>query len=355
MGEEGDGFARKGIGGAGALLVAGGLPILSPGWKDAALAFLNHRFRLGLYLDVPPLIGGVLVGLGAAFLILAFFGPGRLGRAAAQLVGSPRRVGTVVAIKEIGFAPSVRDIVPEELPPRLAGRDVQHLVIDVSDELSANPPRPEAALTKQLRLPDQIAALRSTQPDVELAFCGIVQAPFQILAGYQLSTWVGAQAFEWDRHEHKWRALQLGTGPELQPASRVEAIGQGTDVAIAIEVSFVISTGDIVGSVPALSEIIRIGPAKPRLDCVTHDGQVSALAGQFRDALDQVRGRLPAGARVHVFVAAPMSVGFGLGRMISRTLHPPVVVYAYDRNERPPYRWGLAVNAPTGAPQVMWN
>lgn len=355
MPDAGDGLARRGLGGGGALLLAGGLSILSPGWKDAALAFLNRKFDLDLYLDVPPLVGGVLVFTGVAFLLLAFFGPARLSRAAAHFFGASRRAGPVVALREIGFAPAVRSITPEELPPRLAGRELQHLVVDVSHELSANPPQLQTALEKQLRVADQIAGLLGAQPDAQLALCGIIQAPFQFLVGHQLSTWVGAQVFEWDRHAHRWQALQGGNGPDLQAASRAEAVGQGADVAIAIEVSFAISTADIIRSVPALMEIVRIGPANPRLDCVTHEGQVTALARLFRAELDRLHAQLPGGARVHVFVAAPMSVGFGLGRMISRTLHPPVGVYAYVRNAQPPYRWGLDVNTPAGAPQVLWN
>jgi len=241
MSEDGDGHARKGLGVGGALLLASGLSILNPAWKDAALAFLNRTFDLDLYLEAPPFVGGILVFVGAAFLLLTFFGPARLSRAAAHLSGASRPAGPVVALKEIGFAPAVRNLTPEELPPRLSGRELQHLVVDVSHELSANPPQLEAALEKQLRVPEQIAALRGVQPGAELAFCGIVQAPFQFLAGYQLSTWVGAQAFEWDRHAHRWQALQAGNGPDLQVSSRDEAVGQGADTAIAIEVSFAIS------------------------------------------------------------------------------------------------------------------
>lgn len=126
-------------------------------------------------------------------------------------------------------------------------------------------------------------------------------------------------------------------------------------MAIAVEVSFNISTADLVSSVGGLREVVQIGPAQARLDCITHEGQVTVLAGQFRAALDRLNGSLTVGARVHVFVAAPMSIGFALGRMISRTLDPPVIAYTYDRNAQPPYRWGLLINAQTGAQQVVRN
>lgn len=338
----------------GTAILGVGLSTLSPGFKDATLAFLNQNLGLG-FSEVPLWAAGVCILLGVLLLLLAFFGPARVAQTVAHLAGTSRPPGIVVAIKEVGFAPVVRGVTLEELPPRLAGREIQHLVVDISQELSANPPHLDAALAKQLRLPDQVATLRGAQADVELAFCGIVQAPFQLLAGYQHSTWVDAQALEWDRHARRWQALQAGSGPDLQPVSRIETLGQGVDAAIAVEISFNISTHDIVESVPGLSEIVRIGLAEPRLDCVTHEGQVTLLAAQFRGTLDRLHGCLPAGARVHVFVAAPMSVGFGLGRMVSRTLHPIVIAYGYDRNAQPPYRWGLGINTPAGAQQVVWN
>ena len=170
------------LGTAGAGIVGAGLSTLSPGFKDAILAFLNQRLGLE-FLDLPLWLACILVLFGAALLLLAFFGPARVARALAHIAGTTRPRGAVVAIKEIGFAPAVRNLNREELPLRLAGREVQHLVVDVAQELSANPPHLEAALAKQLRLPDQVAALRSAQPGAELAFCGIVQAPFSCSPG----------------------------------------------------------------------------------------------------------------------------------------------------------------------------
>ena len=146
----------------------------------------------------------------------------------------------------------------------------------------------------------------------------------------------------------------MDAGADLVVSMRDEALGAGADVAIAVEVSYPIAADEITASVSESGRLIRVGVAAPALDCITHEGQVAEIARQFRAALDGTRTLAP-GARVHVFCSAPMSVGFALGRMVSRTLHPPVRVYAYDRNAAKPYPWGLEVNGAPGPGQAVRN
>ncbi|MBX9898222.1 MAG: SAVED domain-containing protein [Qipengyuania sp.] len=355
MNDDADTRSRIALGGLGSLLAAAGVGILSPGFKDAVLAGLNRWLDLGLYLEAPPWVGALMVLFGGVLLLLAFTGQGRLERAMIRLFdGRGSTIGTFLAVKHVGFAPVVRDIRREELPPDIARRDLRHLQVDLSLELQATPPGLEAALSKQLRMPDQITAILGVNPDADLGYCGVIHAPFQLLAGYQLASWMRLRSFEWHRHDHRWTALTAGPGPDLGVTTQSEPIGFGPEVAISVEVSYAIAAAEIAASVPAAGQLIRVTVAAPALDCITHEGQVAELARQFRDALDAVRG-LPAGARVHVFCSAPMSVGFALGRIVSRTLHPPVRVYAYDRNAPKPYPWGIEVNGAPGAGQVVRN
>lgn len=355
MTDDGDKKSRVALGGFGSVLAIAGVGIVSPGFKDAVLAALNRRFNLDLYLNAPPWAGGVMIAIGALLLIVAFFGQGRLERALIRVFdGRGSSIGTFLAIKHVGFAPSVRDLRADELPADLARRDLQHLSVDLSLELAATPPSLEAALSKQLRLPDQVAALLGVNPTADLGYCGIVQAPFQLLAGHQLASWTRMRSFEWHRHDHCWVPLPPGAGSDLGVSTRTESVGLGADVAIAVEVSYAIDTAQIAASTPGVGSIVRVAVSAPALDCVTHEGQVAELARQFRAALDGTR-TLAGGANVHVFCTAPMSVGFALGRMVSRTLHPPVRVYAYDRNAAKPYPWGVEINAVPGLGQIVRN
>lgn len=355
MSDDIDARTRVALATFGGALTAAGIGIVSPGLQDVVLAGLNKRFHLGLYLEAPPWAGALMIACGAIVLLMTFLGQGRLERALVRLFnGRGSSIGTFLAVRHVGFAPAVRHIQQDELPAGMARRDLRHLDLDLSLELGTTPPQVEAALARQLRMPDRITAILGVNPDADLGYCGIVQAPFQILAGHQLASWLRLQSFEWHRHDQKWVPLASGAGPDIKAATRAEALGIGADVAIAIEVSYAIAAVEIAASVPDLGQLIRIGVPTPALDCVTHEGQVAELARQFRAALDGAR-RLPPGARVHVFCSAPMSVGFALGRMISRTLHPPVRVYAYDRNAAKPYSRGVEVNGAPGPGQVVRN
>ncbi len=348
-----DSKSRRAIGVFGAVTGAAGASILSPGFKDAILSGLNSYFHLHLYLDAPPWAGAALLVVAAVLLLVAFMGQSRIERAFVRVFdGRGSSVGTLLAVKHIGFVPAVRDIQRQELPADLSRRDLRHLLVDLSTDLTTSPPSLEAAGAKQLRIPDQITAILGVNPDADLAYCGIVQAPFQLLAGYQLSSWARLRLFEWHRHEHRWVALQPGPGTDLGVTTQIDSVGPGSDVAIAVEVSYAVAASDIAASFPDVGRIVRVRVAAPVLDCITHEGQVEGIARQFRAALDETCG-LALGARVHVCCAAPMSVGIALGRMVSRTLHPPVRAHAYDRAAPKRYAWGIEVNGAPGSGQIV--
>lgn len=354
MPDDVDVWARRALGTFGAVATGAGIGIVSPAVKEAVLSFLNHRYELKLF-DAPPWMGWTLIGIGLVALLLSFIGQARLERMITFIFnGRGSTVGTFLTVKHTGFVPAVRDIKTAELPPVFSRRDLRHLPIDLGPDLALSPPAVEAALARQLRMPDQIVTMLGVDPTTDLGYCGIVQAPFQLLAGHQLMSWTHVRTFEWDRHVNRWTTLTSGPGPDLGVTTTTATLAVGADVAIAVEVSYAIADAEMLMSVPAIGRIVRVKVATPALDTVTHDGQVTAIARAFRDALDATRS-ISAGARVHVFCSAPMSVGFALGRMVSRTLHPPVRAYAYDRTAAKPYSWGIEINAASGAAMVVRN
>ena len=351
--DDADTKTRLSLGTIGVLFGVAGVSIVSPGFKDAILSALNRTFDLSLYLDAPPWAGGLLIFVSLFCLTAAFAGQSRLEQGLKWLAaGKASTVGTFLAIKHVGFAPAPRDLKRDELPSQLARRDLQHLTIDLSDELSAVPPLLEAAVAKQLRMPGNISAVLGVNPQVDLGYCGIVQAPFQFMAGYQLTSWTRVRSFERHRQKDLWTALQEGPGPDLGVATTASMPGQGDDVAILVEITYPIDLGEVSASVPNLGRVVRVGISQTGVDRITHEEQVAEVARQFRDALDGARNVAPR-PRIHVFCAAPMSVGFALGRMVSRTLHPPVRVYAYDRQAAKPYPWGIEINGTAGPGQVV--
>ncbi|MHB8283644.1 MAG: SAVED domain-containing protein [Caulobacteraceae bacterium] len=349
----GDDAARRGLGALATTIGTVGLGILWPGIKDWLIALLDQGFGTHLYTP-PAWLGGAFLALAIVLWAAVLIGPARLWSLIEHRAGMAGTTkGYVVALKQTGFDPNLPDLRPEELPDELAHRAIQHVSVDLSSNLRRSPPDISRALEEQLQVPTRLAAASGPPAETQLAYCGIVQAPFQLLAGHQLAGWSHVLPFEWDRVNRRWHSLPDGPGPDLGLQQHTEAAPTGTDLAIAIEVSSRIDSQAVLGSVPSVGEIIRIGLATPKLDVITHQQQALAVGAEFRAVLDHARARYGDGHPVHVFCAAPMSVGFALGRLISPTIDGPVTVYAFDAQATPPYPWGLIVNSRPQGPQIV--
>lgn len=335
--------------GAGGAAFAGALGILVPGFKDFVLAVLNDWFGTQLY-ELSPVLGWALLVVGIILLTMAFFGPARLFELFPGRSADPAK--TLIVLRHLGFRPPVRTPTPEEAT--VAGRAPQ--VIDFPVDLAGRflAGDLDGALNDHQSRMAELEAVRAAQPSADLAYAGIVQAPFQVLAGYRLSSWTAATLMEWNRVDHIWTSLAPGAGPDLGLARHDTATGSGADIAIALEISFPVATAAVTSSLPTVGRIIRIGLTPPRLDAVTHVGQVNAIAAECRRVLDELAAQGP-GGRIHLLIAGPMSVGFRVGQLVSRTLHPLIQVHAYTLNAQPPYSWGLVINPAAGDPFVVRN
>jgi hypothetical protein len=100
-------------------------------------------------------------------------------------------------------------------------------------------------------------------------------------------------------------------------------------------------------------EDVCISIAKPRIDAITHYSQIEIIAAAFRRVLDDLHARVAEAHTVHVFYAGPVSLGFSLGRRISRTIHHRVVVYNYTARTNPRYAWGVEVNGGNATPETV--
>ena len=99
-------------------------------------------------------------------------------------------------------------------------------------------------------------------------------------------------------------------------------------------------------------EDIRIGLATPRIDAVSSVDQVNEVCNLFRRVLDDLHAHHTKSLPVHVFYAGPASLGFSLGRQISRTVHHRVMVHNYTPSSQPKYSWAVEVTS-VGPPEAM--
>ncbi len=321
-------------------LILVGVGLVNPGWKDAALSFLNGIFGLGLSLDAPWWVGAVLIAAGVGVY------------AVGELRGT-EDAGRFVAVRHQSFQPLTGPLPKDALPLKMRKRRIDTLDCDQSNFLSGGALDPIGAVRQQQRLAFEIAGIIKTDSSAALGYYGIVHIPLQFLAGCSVSTFPKVALFELQRETSTWRELADGDAPDLDvTVSRTIDPPAPIACVVRIAVSYAVGAGEpseVVGG-PYRDYSISIG--KPGIDKVTHYSQVDAICRAFRQVLDEIHGELPKNLVVHVFYAGPVSVGFSLGRRISRTIHNPVLVYNYTKSSTPAYAWGVEVTK-EGKPEDM--
>jgi hypothetical protein len=321
-------------------LVLVGAALIHPGWMDGLLSYLNKTFNLGLSLDTPWWVGGLVIVLG---LIVYFAGEQR------DRAGK----GRFVAIRHQSFQPLTGPVTKDSLPRKQRDREIVTLECDQSNFLSGGAFDPIGAVRQQQRLAHDIATVRKTDPTAGLGYYGIVHIPLQFLAGFSVSTFPEVSLFELHRETSTWRELLTSFGPDLDVRlNRVADPPSPIACVVLISVSYAIDAADPSEVVPGPYREYSLSIGKPGIDRVTHYSQIEKLCSNFRTILDEVHEQLPRNLIVHVFYAGPVSVGFSLGRRISRTIHNPVIVYNYTARTTPAYAWGVEVTK-DGEPKDM--
>ncbi|MGV1912346.1 SAVED domain-containing protein [Agrobacterium vitis] len=318
---------------SGALVIVVALAILSPGILDAILSFTNKQLGLGLSLDAPWWIGlpVMLVGVG---LFACGYVVDREGT----------HKGQFVAIRHQSFQPLAGTLPEEALPARMRRRSIKLYDCELSSFMTRSPVDPKSAVRLQENLATHIAGVRRSDSDAALGYYGIVHIPLQFLAGCSISSSPEVVLFEHDRSNGSWVELRSGNGPTLNPQV-IRSIDPLTPTAavIRIEVSYSVAPSEIAKIIPPEYREYRLAIARPGIDKITHYGQVEAICVLFRKILDEIHNDLGNNVSVHVFYAGPVSLGFSLGRRISRTIHSRVFVYNYTAQSNPAYAWGIDV------------
>ena len=332
------------------LLVVAGIGIVSPGLKDALLAALNKWFGLGLSLDAPYFVGFPLIVAGIGVYLY-----GEHGTRQERKLAAAQPPGTFIALHHQSFEPPTARLPDSAAPSRLGRRIIRHIECDQSVFFSAGKADPAAAVRQQERILSDISANRRADPDAATGYYGIVHVPLQFLAGCSVSTWPKIALFELTHTDQRWHELERGRGPDLRLT--VQTLQQPpvpAAIAIRIAISYEVPVSDVADVIEAPFKDIRIGLTPPRLDAVTHYGQVEAICLAFRRVLDDIHELHDRSVAVHVFFAGPVSVGFSLGRQISQTIHHRVIVYNYSARATPRYAWAIEINGDPGTtPRVL--
>jgi hypothetical protein len=232
-----------------------------------------------------------------------------------------------------GFYPVQRDL----------SMHYEHGVLDV-----------RAALAGQRNLFRDISDQIRAHPNATVAYFGIAHIPLIMHAGAAASTKQAIRLYELEGVSGQWEPLLDDPGPDLG----VELFDLGGPVGadhavIQVEVSAKVAKSDIDLTLTKPYRHLAVRIAEPRRGVVTHHDQARAVAVAFRRAVDLIHNENPRTTQ-HVFVAAPVSVAFRLGQMVSRTMHRSVLVYNYSQRSTPPYHWAVDLVAAEGSAEQLW-
>lgn len=118
-----------------------------------------------------------------------------------------------------------------------------------------------------------------------------------------------------------------------------------TDAALIINASGTIHRSELpagTGNLPAY--VVELDRGAPHTDSVRSRNTRDSFERAIREMLGQLEQAHKTVRRLHVFAAAPVSVGVTLGRAIGWGIHPSLVVY--DRQDDGSYQPALEVSAP---------
>lgn len=314
--------------------VAGGLT-----WKDA-----DSFLRLDVQMDgggLPILFSQVIVFLGIFLLALGLiFGFLEYVTDRRQL-----RMQRVVVIEHRGLHQIVDTPLASAVPKRLKGH-IDVLPVDHRQSTSTSHiSSPEDALSQIAGLRQQLRQKRDAAGpgNAKLVYGGMAPVPLTFLVGMMVGNEAQLTVMDWDRFAEKWRELDGEDDGERFIVSGLEGPrNKSVEVALAIAVSF---PSDIEGIRATVGDMPLVRAALPTLNTTAH-WSAEKQAAMAKDFTDLIGGLVAKGVkRIHLFIAAPNSVVFSLGRHLDDRLHPEVLVYQYERSASPPFPW--AVKMPT--------
>jgi hypothetical protein len=183
-----------------------------------------------------------------------------------------------------------------------------------------------------------------------LSVFAIARFPLLVYLGSRIDDALTVEVFQRHRASESWvwpepadddphftvRRDGLSTG--AQDAQTSEAV-------LLINASGTICPSELPPAVALLpTYVIELDRGSPHTDSV----RSRDVRGSFEQAVRQMLGKLEQREktvrRLHVFAAAPVSIGVTLGRAVGWGIHPQLIVY--DRLEDGSYRPGLEVIAP---------
>lgn len=297
----------------------------------------------GLLIYSVAILGGVLIVVGLAWEIVRYF-------------SEQRRLSRrkVIVIEARGLRDGVGIALADALPEDIEGnRDP--VIIDLRQGIiDGHIVSPQTAVDRLVSLPVDLSRREAglNRSDIQRVYGGLAPVPLTFLTGILIDDESSVLIFDWDRHQKKWRALDDLDDKKRFNIDGTNAIVQGTtEVAVLVSVSYQVDELGVHNKLPDMPYIhLSLEDSSP--DSHWSEEKQRAIGRQFLETIIGISNH--GVSRIHLFIAAPNSVVFRFGSLYDKRNLPDVVVYQYQREENPPYPWGILM--PVGGrlrPEVM--
>lgn len=260
----------------------------------------------------------------------------------------------LIVIEQLSLKQAHTISLGDSLPSNFSGQ-VEKIFHDIRDLFDDNVIRnPEKALEEVSSVKKEVNRRISDhdRADVQIIYGGRMSVPFTFLTGVLLGDEGQITVFDWDRRNTGgWRELSAADDGER---FRISGIDQtlGTEVVLAISVSYPVLPENIAASFPGLPVVTM------QMESLSSDAHWSArkqaeLSMQFLQTLKQVMAQ--GVTRIHILLAAPNSVSFEFGRRFDEALLPQSVVYHFRNGGTPPFPWGVQIPKYHERPTIVVN
>jgi hypothetical protein len=251
---------------------------------------------------------------------------------------------TLIAIRHQSMEQIPARGIQTALPAELQACEIVEITLDQSDLFqNRRLIDPYAAVRRQRDLEERVAELFECYPDAYLAYYGIAHIPLLFLAGYTLSNRRAIRLFENDRYTRSWDLLQrCDVVPPLRLCGMPSTVEQRCgEVVVRVSISYRVTEDVVAEVIPEPLASLELGLEQPQLDAITSEEQLRDYTRAFRQMMDEIHHCFPHARGIHIFYAGPPSLAFSFGQLVSKTIHPRLIVYNFFGQDRPRYSWGL--------------
>ncbi|MGG7519073.1 SAVED domain-containing protein [Allorhizobium undicola] len=284
----------------------------------------------GLVVSGVALLGGLLILVGLIWEIVRY-------NAEQQQLSRKK----VIVIEARGLRDGVGLALADAVPTNVEGRRDAVIVDLRQGVVDGHIVSPQAAVDKLVSLPVDLERreLGTDRSDLLRVYGGLAPVPFTFLTGVLIDDETSTIVFDWDRHLQRWRLLDAPDDQKRFVVDGMDKIVAGADeVALLVSVSYQVDAIGVGKKLDGIAQIsLSLDGALP--DSHWSEDKQRALGQQFLETTIQISNM--GIRRIHLFLAAQNSVVFRFGCLYDKRNLPELIVYQYQREENPPYPWGV--------------